>query len=128
MFRPFTAGKGQVPFQHVLHLGYIRLQVFSRFIIAQHFQLEAHSGERRAQIMGHTGKHICTLANLADNAVTHVRFTRPVVVPDDDEGATLTVSAKIAEKLDEGLVRLEISATCADQSVLGRASAIVALA
>ncbi len=57
-----------------------------------------------------------------------VRFTRPVVVPDDDQGATLTVSAKVAEKLDECLVRLEISATCADQSVLGRASAIVALA
>lgn len=57
-----------------------------------------------------------------------VRFTRPVVVPDDDQGATLTVSAKVAEKMDEGLVRLEISATCADQSVLGRASAIVALA
>lgn len=57
-----------------------------------------------------------------------VRFTRPVPVPDDDRGATLVVSATVAEKLDERLVRLDIAATCDDQSVLGRASAIVALA
>ena len=57
-----------------------------------------------------------------------VRFTRPVPVPDDDIGATLTVSATIAKKLEDGLVRLDISATHAGQSVLGRATAIVALA
>lgn len=57
-----------------------------------------------------------------------VRFTRPVPVPDDDEGATLRVAATVAEKLDEHLVRLDISATCGGQGVLGRATAIVALA
>lgn len=57
-----------------------------------------------------------------------VRFTRPVVVPDDDKGAVLHVAATIAEKLDQSRVRLEITATSDGQGVLGRASAIVTLA
>ena len=57
-----------------------------------------------------------------------VRFTRPVPVPDDDAGATLRICATVAEKLDERLVRLDVSATYNGQGVLGRASAIVALA
>jgi acyl dehydratase len=57
-----------------------------------------------------------------------VRFTRPVVVPDDDAGARIQVTATVAEKLDEGIVRLDIQAVSEGQSVLGRASALVALA
>src|SRR3954471_24139265 len=33
-----------------------------------------------------------------------VRFTNPVVVPDDDDGAELTVGGRVAEKLPEGRV------------------------
>jgi acyl dehydratase len=57
-----------------------------------------------------------------------VRFTRPVVVPDDDRGAVVHLSATIAEKLDDSHVRLDLTATCEGQGVLGRATALVALA
>ena len=55
------------------------------------------------------------------------RFTRPVVVPDDDNGATLTVSAKISEKRDDNTVVITISASCDDSTVLGKAQAVVRL-
>ena len=42
-----------------------------------------------------------------------VRMTRPVVVPDDDAGAVLEVSAVVAEKLPDSLVRVDLTATSA---------------
>ncbi len=57
-----------------------------------------------------------------------VRFTNPVVVPDDDEGAELTVSGRVSEKLPDSLVRLDLSATGAPGKVLGAARSIVRLA
>ncbi|MFD8511123.1 MaoC family dehydratase [Streptomyces antimycoticus] len=59
-----------------------------------------------------------------------VRFTRPVVVPNDDKGALIEIGAKVAAKLDEEArtVRLDIMATSAGQKVLGRARAVVRLA
>ncbi|WP_111766565.1 MaoC family dehydratase [Nakamurella deserti] len=58
-----------------------------------------------------------------------VRFTRPVVVPDDDEGALLEISAVVGA-LDEQArtVRVDVTATFEGQTVLGRARAVVALA
>jgi acyl dehydratase len=56
------------------------------------------------------------------------RFTRPVPVPDDDQGAVLEVSATVAEKLGSGRVRVDITARHADQKVLGVARAVVQLA
>jgi acyl dehydratase len=56
-----------------------------------------------------------------------VRFTKPVVVPDDDTGATLEVAAAVAAKLDDNLVRVDITATSAGTRVLGRAQAVVRL-
>ena len=56
-----------------------------------------------------------------------VRFTRPVVVPDDDAGATIEVSARIAEKRDDRTVRVDLTATFNGATVLGRAQAVVAL-
>lgn len=55
------------------------------------------------------------------------RFTRPVVVPDDDKGATLTVSAKVTEKRDDNTALITITASCDDATVLGKAQAIVRL-
>ena len=55
------------------------------------------------------------------------RFTRPVVVPDDDKGATVTVNAKVTEKRDDNTVLITISASCDDATVLGKAQAIVRL-
>jgi acyl dehydratase len=56
-----------------------------------------------------------------------VRFTRPVPVPDDEQGATLEVSAKVTEKLDDNLVRVTITASFDGQTVLGAAKALVRL-
>ncbi|MFD8640237.1 MaoC family dehydratase [Streptomyces zaomyceticus] len=57
-----------------------------------------------------------------------VRFTKPVVVPNDDEGALIEVSAKVAAKLDDRLVRVDLTAMCAGQKVLGMSRAVVRLA
>ena len=56
-----------------------------------------------------------------------VRFTRPVPVPDDDEGAVVEVTAVVAAVLDDGQVRVDLTATHAGAKVLGRAQAVVAL-
>ena len=57
-----------------------------------------------------------------------VRFSRPVVVPDDDTGAALVVSGTVEEKLDGGRVALSLTATVGDDRVLGGARAVVRLA
>ena len=57
-----------------------------------------------------------------------VRFTKPVIVPNDDQGATVEVSAKVAAKLDDNTVRVDLTATSAGQKVLGMSRAVVRLA
>ena len=57
-----------------------------------------------------------------------VRFTRPVVVPDDEVGAMVTVVAKVTAKNDDGTVVVTVTASCADVTVLGKATATVRLA
>jgi len=55
-----------------------------------------------------------------------VRFTRPVVV-DPTEGATVTVVAKVGA-LDDSEIRIDLTVTFNDQTVLGKAQARVSLA
>ncbi|WP_416959836.1 MaoC family dehydratase [Streptomyces sp. Agncl-13] len=57
-----------------------------------------------------------------------VRFTKPVVVPNDDQGATVEVSAKVAAKFDDNTVRVDLVAMSAGQKVLGMSRAVVRLA
>ncbi|MEV2194294.1 MaoC family dehydratase [Streptomyces phaeochromogenes] len=57
-----------------------------------------------------------------------VRFTKPVVVPNDDQGATIEVSGKVAAKLDDNTVRVDLIAMSAGQKVLGMSRAVVRLA
>ncbi|MFJ2773720.1 MaoC family dehydratase [Streptomyces sp. NPDC087300] len=57
-----------------------------------------------------------------------VRFTRPVVVPNDDKGAVIEVAAKVGAKLDDGRVRVDLVATSQGQKVLGMSRAVVQLA
>ncbi|WP_031510655.1 MaoC family dehydratase [Streptomyces megasporus] len=59
-----------------------------------------------------------------------VRFTKPVVVPDDDKGATIEVAGKVAAKLDdeERTVRVDLVVTSAGRKVLGMSRAVVRLA
>ncbi len=56
-----------------------------------------------------------------------VRFTRPVVVPDDDRGALLEVSGVVTELLADRRVRVELTAMSTEQKVLGQARAVVQL-
>ncbi|WJV46822.1 MaoC family dehydratase [Streptomyces flavofungini] len=57
-----------------------------------------------------------------------VRFTKPVVVPNDDKGATIEVSAKVAALLEDRQVRVDLLAKSGDQKVLGMSRAVVRLA
>jgi acyl dehydratase len=56
-----------------------------------------------------------------------VRFTRPVVVPDDEVGATLEVSGKVTAKNDDGTVLVTLTTTSEGATVLGKAQAVVRL-
>jgi acyl dehydratase len=55
-----------------------------------------------------------------------VRFSRPVVVP-DDTGAELTVTGKVTDKRDDGTVVVTLTARSGDVKVLGLARATVRL-
>jgi acyl dehydratase len=55
------------------------------------------------------------------------RFTRPVPVPDNESGATLVVTAKVTEVLDNGTAVFTLAATCDSVAVLGKAKALVRL-
>lgn len=57
-----------------------------------------------------------------------VRFTRPVPVPDDDRGSQIEVSGEVTDVLDDGRVKVTLTATYEGQKVLGNAVAIVRVA
>ena len=57
-----------------------------------------------------------------------VRFGRPVVVPDDDTGAEVTVRGKVGAVLDGGRVRVDLTVTSGREKVLSLARVTVALA
>lgn len=57
-----------------------------------------------------------------------VRFTKPVVVPNDDQGALIEVSAKVGAKLDDNRVRVDLTAVNEGRKVLGMSRAVVRLA
>jgi acyl dehydratase len=55
------------------------------------------------------------------------RFTKPIVVPDDDEGTEVTVSAVVKGFTEQGHAQLDITAMCGGDKVLGQARAVVRL-
>ncbi|TRV71848.1 dehydratase [Streptomyces sp. 130] len=57
-----------------------------------------------------------------------VRFTKPVVVPDDDEGARIEVSGKVGALLDDRRVRVDLTVMSDGKKVLGMSRAVVRLA
>jgi acyl dehydratase len=57
-----------------------------------------------------------------------VRFTRPVVVPDDADGALVELSGTVKQHRDDGTVLITITARAAGHTVLGKATATVVLA
>ena len=56
-----------------------------------------------------------------------VRFSRPVPVPDDDAGTQLVITAKVAKKLPDRRVRVDVIARCGENKVLSMARALVVL-
>jgi acyl dehydratase len=60
-----------------------------------------------------------------------VRFSRPVVVPDTDEGTSLTVTGTVEDKLDDGQVVVALTAVVGagedSAKVLSQARAVVRL-
>ncbi|QDY78482.1 MaoC family dehydratase [Streptomyces qinzhouensis] len=56
-----------------------------------------------------------------------VRFTKPVVVPNDEKGALIEVSGKVAALLEENTVRVDLTAVSDGNKVLGMARAVVRL-
>jgi acyl dehydratase len=57
-----------------------------------------------------------------------VRFSAPVVVPDDDKGATVEVAGTVTERLDGHRVAIDVTAKTDGTKVLSRARAVVRLA
>jgi acyl dehydratase len=55
----------------------------------------------------------------------HARFGRPVVVPDDDTGAEVTVRGKVGAVLEDGRLRVDLTVTSAGEKVLSLARAVV---
>ena len=54
-----------------------------------------------------------------------VRFTRPIVVPDDDEGAEVTFTGKISKLNDDGTLVVTLGAVFDGASCLAKAQAVV---
>ncbi|MFC0007160.1 MaoC family dehydratase [Micromonospora siamensis] len=76
--------------------------------------------------MALVGRALTGWAGAPDAVVDYnVRFARPVVVPDDDQGTEIEVSAVVREVTEEGLTRLDVTATCQGEKVLSQARATV---
>jgi acyl dehydratase len=75
--------------------------------------------------MGLAARAVATWAGRADAVVDFgVRFTRPVPVPDTDEGTQVVVSGTV-KKVEDGLAHIDVTATCNGEKVLAQARAIV---
>jgi acyl dehydratase len=53
------------------------------------------------------------------------KFTKPVVVPDDDEGATIVVNGTVQDVTDDQ-VRIALDVRCDGEKVLGMPKAVLA--
>ncbi len=79
--------------------------------------------------MALAGRFLTEWAGGDPGAVTEfgVRFSAPVVVPDDDKGATVEVTGKVTERLDDHKVAIDVTARSNGDKVLTRARAVVRL-
>lgn len=76
--------------------------------------------------MALAGRAVTAWAGAADAVVDFgVRFTRPVVVPDTDEGTEVEFSGVVKAVEPGGLVTVSLTATCAGEKVLAQANAVI---
>ncbi len=74
--------------------------------------------------MALAGRAVTAWAGVAAVAEYGVRFTKPVVVPDDDEGTDIVVSGVVREVAD-GVAHIDLTVTCNGEKVLAQARARV---
>ena len=78
--------------------------------------------------MAQAGRYVTDWAGDAGALVEFgVRFSAPVVVPDNDVGAAIEVSGTVEDKLDGNRVVLGLTARSSEAKVLTRARAVVRL-
>ena len=76
--------------------------------------------------MALVGRAVTAWAGAPDAVVDFsVRFSRPVPVPDTDEGTEVVVSGVVKEVTEDGLTKLSLTATCHGKKVLSLASATI---
>ena len=76
--------------------------------------------------MALVGRAVTRWAGAPDAVVEFgVRFSRPVPVPDTDEGTEVVVTAVVKEITVDGHTRLSLTATCNGDKVLSMAQALV---
>jgi acyl dehydratase len=96
-----------------------------------------HWNDRTAKAVGLPGviAHGMFTMALAGRAVTAwagagavveygVRFTKPVVVADDDEGAEIVVSGAV-RAVEDGVAQIDLTVTCNGEKILAQARARV---
>ena len=76
--------------------------------------------------MALVGRAVTAWAGAPDAVVEYsVRFSRPVPVPDTDEGTEVVVTATVKGTTDEGHTKLALTATCQGEKVLSMATATI---
>jgi acyl dehydratase len=76
--------------------------------------------------MALAGRAVTQWAGSADAVVEFgCRFTRPVVVPDDDEGVLVEVAGVVRPHTEPDLMRIDLTVRASGQPVLGQARAVV---
>ena len=76
--------------------------------------------------MALVGRAVTAWAGAPDAVVEFsVRFSRPVPVPDTDEGTEVLVTAAVKGVADNGNTRLSLTATCGGEKVLSLAQAVI---
>jgi acyl dehydratase len=76
--------------------------------------------------MALVGRAVTAWAGAPDAVVDFsVRFSRPVPVPDTDEGTEVVVGGVVKEVTEDGLTKLSLTATCHGEKVLSLASATI---
>ncbi|MBG0563380.1 MaoC family dehydratase [Actinoplanes aureus] len=76
--------------------------------------------------MALVGRAVTAWAGAPDAVVEFsVRFSRPVPVPDTDEGTEVVVTATVKDVTEDGHTRLSLTATCNGDKVLSLAQALV---
>lgn len=76
--------------------------------------------------LGLAGRAVAEWTGGSDRVVElRGRFSKPVVVPDDESGVVVEIAGDVKPTDTEGQLRIDLTVTCGDQKVLGMARAVV---